>query len=156
MNLRQFRAVQTVAELGSVTAAANRLGLTQSGVSRMIGALEAELGVALFDRHRRRLVLTEHALSLVRRAERIVRDVQELEASARAVRQGLTERLRVISVPPFLHQILPKAVAKRVAADPRVSVRVDIARRVDLPDWINRRDFDMAIVGLPVDRAEVK
>src|SRR5262245_4302202 len=48
MNLRQLRAAHAVAELGSVTAAANRLGLTQSAVSRMIGGLEAELGVVLF------------------------------------------------------------------------------------------------------------
>lgn len=155
MNLRQLRAVQSVVELGSVTAAANRLGLTQSGVSRMIGTLEAELGVALFDRRRRRLVLTEHSLTLLRRAEKIVRDVQELEASANAVRQGRIERLRLISVPPFLHQVVPTAVARRLTANPRLSVRVDIARRVDIPDSINRREFDIAIVGLPVDRPEV-
>jgi DNA-binding transcriptional LysR family regulator len=155
MNLRQLRAVQSVVELGSVTAAANRLGLTQSGVSRMIGALEAELGVALFDRRRRRLVSTEHSLTLLRRAERIVRDVQELEASATAVRQGRIERLRLISVPPFLHQVVPTAVARRLTANPRLSIRVDIARRVDIPDSINRREFDIAIVGLPVDRPEV-
>jgi DNA-binding transcriptional LysR family regulator len=155
MNLRQLRAVQGVAELGSVTAAANRLGLTQSGVSRMIGALEAELGVALFDRRRRRLVLTEHALGLLQRAEKIVRDVQELEASARAARQGRVERLRLISVPPFLHEVVPTAVARRLNANPRLSVRVDIARRADIPDSINRREFDIAIVGLPVDRPEV-
>src|SRR5690349_16071076 len=125
MNLRQLRAVQAVAELASVTAAANRLGLTQSGVSRMIGALEAELGVPLFDRARRRLVPTEHALALVRRAERIVHDIHELEASARSVRQGRVDRIRLISVPPFLHSVVPAAVTRRLAANPRLSVRVD-------------------------------
>ena len=79
MNFRQLRAAHAVAELGSVTAAANRLGLTQSAVSRMIGGLEAELGVPLFERYRRRLILSKHALQFIGRAERIVSAMQELE-----------------------------------------------------------------------------
>lgn len=109
MNFRQLRAAHAVAELGSVTAAANRLGLTQSAVSRMIGGLEAELGVPLFERYRRRLILSKHALQFIGRAERIVSAMQELESSARAIRQGRTDRLRIISVPPFLQQVIPAA-----------------------------------------------
>ena len=155
MNLRQLRAVQAVAELGSVTAAASRLRLTQSAVSRMIGGLEAELGVTLFERHRRRLILSKHALQFITRAERIVSEMQELQSSARAIRQGRSDRLRVISVPPFLQQIIPTAIAKRLSRNPQLSVRLDVGRRIDLADWINRRDFDLAVVGLPVDRPEV-
>lgn len=155
MNLRQLRAAQVVAELGSVTAAANRLGLTQSAVSRMISGLEAELGVALFERHRRRLILSKHALQFIGRAERIVSEMQELQSSARAIRQGRSDRLRVIAVPPFLQQVIPVAIAKRLRRNPQLSVRLDVGRRVDLPDWINTRDFDLAVVGLPVDRPEV-
>jgi DNA-binding transcriptional LysR family regulator len=156
MNLRQLHAIQTVAELGSVTAAAVRLGLTQSAVSRIIAAVEAELGLALFERYRRRLIPTEHALHFVTRAGKIISDMQELAASTRAIRQGRVDRLRVISVPPFLQTIVPRAVAQRVKSNPHLSVRVDIARRVDIPVWINSRDFDLAVVGLPVDRPEVR
>ena len=155
MNLRQLRAVQAVAELGSVTAAANRLRLTQSAVSRMIGGLEAELGITLFERHRRRLIPSKHALQFISRAERIVSEMQELQSSARAIRQGRHDRLRVISVPPFLQQVIPAAIAQRLKGNPQLSVRLDVGRRVDLPDWINKRDFDLAVVGLPVDRPEV-
>ena len=147
MNLRQLRAVQTVAELGSVTAAASKLGLTQSAVSRIIAALEGEVGLTLFERHRQRLIPTEHALHFLARAETILSSMQELEASTRAIRQGRTDRIRIISVPPFLQSILPQAVAKRLKANPRLSIRIDAARRVDIPNWINRRDFDIAVVG---------
>lgn len=156
MNLRQLRAVQAVAELGSVTAAANRLRLTQSAVSRMIATFEAELGLKLFERYRKRLILSDHAVPLLTRAEKIVAELQELEASARAVRQGRTDRLRVIAVPPFLHRVIPTAIAERLELNPKLSVKLDIARRVDIPDWINRRDFDIAVVGLPVDRPEIE
>jgi DNA-binding transcriptional LysR family regulator len=156
MNLRQLGVVQTVVEFGSVTAAATRLGLTQSAVSRIIAAVEAELGLALFERYRRRLIPSEHALRFVARAEQISTSMQELVASARSVREGRTDRLRVISVPPFLQNILPLTIARRSRSNPQLSVRLDAVRRVDIPDWINKRDFDIAIVGLPVDRPEVR
>jgi DNA-binding transcriptional LysR family regulator len=156
MNLRQLRAVQTVAELGSVTAAASKLGLTQSAVSRIISALEGELGLTLFERYRQRLIPSENALHFLARAETILSSMQELEASTRAIKQGRTDRIRIISVPPFLQSILPRAVTKRVKANPLLSIRIDAARRVDIPNWINRRDFDIAVVGLPVNRPEVR
>jgi len=156
MNLHQLRAVQTVAELGSVTAAATSLGLTQSAVSRIIAALEAELGLPLFERYRRRLIPSKHALPFILRAAQIVSSMQELEANARSISQGRSERVRIISVPPFLQKVLPAAIANRIRSNSQLSVRIDMARRVDIPDWINRRDFDIAVVGLPVDRPEVR
>lgn len=156
MNLRQLRAIQAVAELGSVTAAANRLRLTQSAVSRMIAGFEAELGVSLFERYRKRLLLSDHAASLIARAEKIVGELQDLEATASAISQGRTDRLRVIAVPPFLLRIIPASIAERLGANPRLSVKLGTARRLDIPDWINRRDFDIAVIGLPVDRPEVE
>jgi DNA-binding transcriptional LysR family regulator len=156
MNLRQLRAVQTLAELGSVTAAADRLGLTQSAVSRMILALELELGFTLFERHRRRLIPGEHTIHFIAHAERILSGLKELEASTRAIKEKRADRLRIIAVPPFLHAILPRAIARRLAANPNLSVKLDAARRVDVPEWINRRDMDIAVVGLPVDRPEMR
>ena len=155
MNLHQLHAVLTVFELGSVTAAAARLRLTQSAVSRIIGAVEAEIGLTLFERYRRRLIPTQHVIRFVEQAAQIVSSMHELEASARALKQGRIDRVRIISVPPFLQTILPRVVARRLNANPQLSVKMDVARRVDTPDWINRRDFDIAIVGLPVDRPEV-
>src|SRR5690348_1267269 len=122
----------------------------------MIAALEQELGLPLFERHRRRLVPSQHALNFVARAAKIVSDMQELEASARSIREGRIDRVRVISVPPFLQQVLPAVVARRLRSNRQLSVTLSFARRVDVPDWINRRDFDIAVVGLPVDRPEVK
>ena len=155
MNLRQLHAIQAVAELGSVTAAASRLGLT-SAVSRMIAAVEADLGLTLFERYRWRLFPGEHTLHFVLRAERILSSMQELEASTRAISEKRADRLRIIAVPPFLQSILPRAITRRIKANSRLSIRIDAARRVDIPDWISRRDFDIAIVGLPVDRPEVR
>jgi DNA-binding transcriptional LysR family regulator len=58
-NIKRLKAFVAVAESGSVTEAANRLALTQSGVSRQIAAMEEEVGFALFDRVRGRLSVSQ-------------------------------------------------------------------------------------------------
>ena len=59
MTLRQLRAFAAVADTGSFTAAAGRLHLSQSALSVLVRELERELGTRLFDRHTRRVLLTE-------------------------------------------------------------------------------------------------
>ena len=58
MNLRQLQTLITIADAGGFAGAAGRLNLSQPAASRQIQALEAELGVLLFDRIGRRLQLT--------------------------------------------------------------------------------------------------
>lgn len=61
----RLRVFLTVADIGSFTRAGRELGLSQSAISRQIGALEAALGVSLFNRHARGLVLTEQGEDLL-------------------------------------------------------------------------------------------
>lgn len=63
MDLRHARTFVTVAELGTVSKAADRLHIAQPALSRQITNLEQELGLKLFDRAGRRLVLTSEASS---------------------------------------------------------------------------------------------
>src|SRR3954454_12659545 len=59
VTLRQLRAFVAVAESGSFTAAAGQLSLTQSALSVLVRELEADVGVRLFDRHTRGVLLSE-------------------------------------------------------------------------------------------------
>ena len=69
----RIRIFHSVAEAGSFTRAADRLGLSQSAISRQISALEEELGAAVFHRHARGLVLTEQGDILLGTAREIAR-----------------------------------------------------------------------------------
>jgi DNA-binding transcriptional LysR family regulator len=87
----KLRIFHTAAEAGSFTHAAEKLGMSQSAVSRQISALEDDLGLKLFIRHARGLVLTEVGEQLFRTAHRMqaeLQQVQELMSESQDVPTG--------------------------------------------------------------------
>lgn len=75
----KLRIFHTAAESGSFTHASERLNMSQSAISRQVSALEADLGLKLFIRHARGLVLTEVGEQLFRTAHRMYRELQQVE-----------------------------------------------------------------------------
>lgn len=98
--LDQLRMFAEVAEAGSFTAAAQRLGKTQSTVSFAIANLEVDLDVALFDRSSRQIGLTEAGSRLLLEARGVLARCAELDALAQSVGAGIEAELElVIDVP---------------------------------------------------------
>ncbi|WP_019926608.1 LysR family transcriptional regulator [Nocardia sp. BMG111209] len=97
MDLRQLRALVTIAELGSVTKAAEALFLVQTTVTKQIQALERELGVALFDRARYGMELTAAGRILAERADGVFRDLDRVHADLRPA--AATPEVVVIGLP---------------------------------------------------------
>lgn len=91
----RVRIFHAVAEAGSFTRAADRLGLSQSAISRQIGALEEHLGVPLFHRHARGLVLTEQGEILLEAATEVARRMAVAESALGESRDQPTGHLRV-------------------------------------------------------------
>lgn len=114
----QLKAFLAVAETGSVTRAAERLGLTQSGVSRKIGGIEEELGFRLFDRVRGRLALNRQGRTFAAHARRAVDTLEDLPRIARAIGAGTFERVRIVATSSIMHGLLPRALATYVAERP--------------------------------------
>ncbi len=91
----RVRVFLAVAEAGSFTRAAERLGLSQSAISRQIGALEEDLGVTLFHRHARGLVLTEQGELLLETAREVARRMAGVETAIGESRDKPVGHLRV-------------------------------------------------------------
>jgi len=106
MNLRHLRTFAAIVDAGGIHRAAARLNLTQPAASRQIQALEAELGVLLFDRIGRRLHLTSEGEDLLRRSRRLLSDAESLSERARALRKGDTGILRVGATPMVIENTL--------------------------------------------------
>jgi LysR family transcriptional regulator, nitrogen assimilation regulatory protein len=110
MDLRQLRYFLHAAKTENLTQASNKAWVSQSALSRQIKLLEAELGVNLFERQARGVKLTEAGSALVRRAESLLQDVEELKRAVRDTKQepagtlriGTPTSLRVLLMTPFL------------------------------------------------------
>lgn len=108
LNSDALRLFLGVVDAGTMSAAAELLGQTASGVSRGLSRLEDELGVTLLTRTTRRMELTEEGELFLQKARLIVQQLDEVEEGLRMRHQQPAGRLRVdASAPVMLHCVVP-------------------------------------------------
>lgn len=101
MDWDKLRIFHAVAEAGSLTHAAGRLGITQSALSRQIKTLEKDLGAALFTRHARGLVLTQAGKDLYDTAWEVTRTIERTERKIAEAQGSVSGTLRVTTMLTF-------------------------------------------------------
>ena len=106
MNIRHLRAFATIADAGGFARAATLLHLSQPALSRQIQALEADLGVPLFDRIGRRAQLTSQGEDLLRCSRRLLAEAESLGERARELKSGEAGILRVGATPQVIENLL--------------------------------------------------
>jgi len=138
----KLRIFHAVAEAGSLTHAGEQLGLSQSAVSRQIGALEAQIGTSLFHRHARGLILSEQGELLYRTAREFHSRLVVTEAMIADSRDKPSGDLRVTSTVTFGIVWLAPRIKEFMDLYPdiRISLVVD-DRELDL----SMREADVAI-----------
>jgi DNA-binding transcriptional LysR family regulator len=119
-----LRVVVEVARTGSFSAAAERLGYSQSAVSRQIAIAEKVAGTTLFERHARGVRATAGGEVLVRHAGRVLDDVTAAEQELAGLRDRLAGRLTVGGYPTACAVLLPRAMARLVRAHPGLQLRL--------------------------------
>ena len=114
ITLDELQAFVAVIDSGSITAAAEQLGQTVSGVSRALGRLEKKLQTTLMRRTTRRLELTEEGNAFLADARRILASVDEAEEQMVARRERPLGLLRISAASPFmLHVLVPRVAGFR-------------------------------------------
>jgi DNA-binding transcriptional LysR family regulator len=124
MDLRQVRTFVTVAEVGTVCKAAERLHVAQPALSRQIANLEDELGLKLFDRVGRRLLLTSEGEQLLNDCRGLLNYARALGEQAEVLRRGDVGVLRVSASPHLIEGIFPDFLRHYAARYPNVQVRL--------------------------------
>jgi DNA-binding transcriptional LysR family regulator len=123
----------SVAELGSFSRAAERLGLPKSTVSRRLAALEQRLGERLLTRTTRRQSLTEFGMQLLEHARQVASEVEAVAALSERRQATPSGRLRVSMPSDFASLLLADTLAAFVALYPAIRLDLDLSpRRVDL------------------------
>ncbi|OWW20293.1 LysR family transcriptional regulator [Noviherbaspirillum denitrificans] len=140
--LEELLTFTAVIDTGSLTAAADRLGQTASGVSRAMSRLEEKLGTTLLRRTTRRLELTEEGALFLGHARQILDAVEAAEDQMAARLECPAGKIRVNAASPFmLHVIVPKLAGFR-AQYPEIDIELNTSD--DLIDLIEQRT-DLAI-----------
>jgi LysR family cyn operon transcriptional activator len=146
MNLRHLRTFVAVADAGGVRRAATRVNLSQPATSRRIHALEAELGVRLFDRIGRRVQLTSEGEDLLQRSRRLLSDAEAISERARALKSGQTGVLRVGATPQLIESMMVAFLAQYQRRHPGVEIQLTEDGGIRLPVRLERGDVHLATI----------
>jgi DNA-binding transcriptional LysR family regulator len=124
MDLRHARTFVAVAECGTVSKAAVQLRVAQPALSRQIAALEHQLGLKLFDRVGRVLVLTSAGEQLLQDCRGLLNYVSAVDERAQSLRRGDTGILKVGASPQHIESVLTTFLHRYRARYPNVEVRL--------------------------------
>ena len=152
VNVEQLRTFVTVVESGGIHRAVARLHLSQPAASRQINALEAALGMPLFDRLGRRLKLTAEGEGVLRLSRRLLGEAESFNAQAAALKQGETGILRVAATPQVIENTLANFLGRYRRRSPGVEVQLVEEGGVAMPRRLELGDVHLALMAVDDDR----
>lgn len=141
-NWNHARAFLVTAEEGSLSAAARAMGMTQPTLSRQVDALEAELGLVLFERAGRGLVLTPSGLELLEQVRGMGEAATRVSFSASGQSQVIEGPICITASEVYAAFLLPPIVTKLRAAHPGIEVEILAS---NAPTDLRRREADIAV-----------
>ncbi len=144
MDITQVQYVLAVAATGSFSAAADELYISQSSLSKQIIALERELGVALFDRSRRRIALTpagarflEHARVLDDANRALLADLEQFKVA---------QTLRIVAIPVIAQYGIAANIARFCSKHPDVTLALEEREASAILPALQNQQFDLAFL----------
>ncbi|WP_338668013.1 LysR family transcriptional regulator [Pseudodesulfovibrio methanolicus] len=154
MNSRQMRYFLAVAETLHFRRAAESLHMTQPPLSMQIAAFEEELGVALFVRDRRSVVLTEAGESLLADVRRILGEMEAAERRAKDTGLGRVGRLRVGFIGPAIDGPLGADLKAFGESHPGITLELSEKSTPELVEGVRGKRLDAAVVRLSGQRPD--
>jgi len=145
MHLNHLRHVVMVYRMGSFTAAAAELNVSQSSVTKSVAWVEQELGYALFDRRARGISVTEAGRDFIDRAARIVSDMDRLAADTAAGRGERSAILRIGVAPPSLEGLLNRAIRMLLREPDQFRVHMQAASTQRAMALLSQGDIDLVV-----------
>lgn len=150
MDTRQLEMFRTVAEEGAFTAAAERLHISQSAVSRQLKLLEEELGTLLFHRTGRGVTLTPEGELLLTAANRIAVEMQDVVSQISETKELQRGLLSIGGGMTVCLYILPKLLRKFRAQYKEVDLRVTTGTTETVLRLLRNREIELALLTLPL------
>lgn len=158
MELHQLRYVVAVARTGNFSRAAEQCHVSQPSLSQQIQKLEDELGERLFDRLKRETRLTPHGEAFLRRAVKILEEVDAARQEAKDATELLRGTVTMGVLPTIAPYLLPAVLPGFMEQYPGVEVVIQEDTTVQLVKQLTACEIDFALVSRPVsdERLEVR
>jgi DNA-binding transcriptional LysR family regulator len=155
MDLRQLRYFAAVARTGHLTRAAETLGMQQPPLTQQIRRLEAEAGLALFERHPKGMRLTEAGCALLADAERLLADFDALRLRLHERSAGERGTLALaFTSSAAAHAFIPRALREMRQHHPGVELRIDEDHAAAVTDAVAAARLHAGLIRAPVARPD--
>ena len=149
MNIAELEALKAVAETGSFTRAADRLGMSQPGLSRQIQRLERELGTRLLERRGTGAILTDAGRESMQFAIRTISDFEALVSRFGPDPSALTGIIRIVASSTPAEYLVPALIAEFTNEHTGISVEVLVADSAQVARTLGDRQADLGLSGMP-------
>ena len=146
--IRQLEYITAIDDHGTFQAAADACHVTQPGLSAQVRQLEETLGVQLFERGRKPLLVTPAGREIVQRARVALAAVNELRETARSLSQPLTGPLRLGVIPTVAPFLLPAVLPAVRRARPALQLELHEAPTLRLVEALERGELDLLLLAL--------
>ena len=150
MEMHQLRYVVAVARAGNFSRAAEQCHVSQPSLSQQIQKLESELGEQLFERTRREIRTTPHGERFLRRALRILEEVDAVQREAKDAKELLSGSVTLGILPTIAPYLLPKVIALFMKKFPGVEIIVQEESTARLLKLARGYEIDFAIISQPL------
>lgn len=146
LSMRELEVFRRVMELGTITAAAEKLHISQPAVSRTLQQAERRLGFPLFLRRKKRLLATPEAQSLFPETVSAFAAFDVVQKRAGDLQAGRAGMLNIAAISAFANALLPAAIAKFRASRPDVAIMLHSMSALQITTHVANHQADLGLV----------
>ena len=151
MNIQQFQYVLAVVDFKNFEAAAEKCFVTQSTLSTMIGRLENEIGIKIFNRKTKPVSVTAEGEEIIKRLRILANEVDALNNLVQELKGEMIGELKIGVIPTVAPYLLPLFLTNFAKIFPKVKIIVREMTTTEIQKAINVRTIDVGILALPLE-----
>lgn len=146
VSLREFELFVATLELGTLSAAADALNISQPAASKMLKTFEDRLGITLFRREKKKLIPTADAYEIFPDLDQVLRQVTSVLRRTAEMKDRHARQIEIVTNPAVASNIMPGAVALFMERYPGVNVIVRTRTTIEIHDLLIRDQADLGVV----------
>lgn len=151
LTLRQIEVIRAITIAGTVKGAAELLGVSAPGISRVMKHAETQLGIRLFSRIHGHFTPTDKARDIFDQINEVYDRVDKLQQTIEGMKRGASIRFNFGSVPSIARHILPVAVRKLRARFPDLEMAIDILKIEEAIDYLLLKRGEVVAMSYKLD-----